>query len=69
MKNTHFCFILGGFMTIQSALAQKPEVAATYATKAPFGITDANMVDKYLKIIEGVGTSAKDALNEQSLKS
>ncbi len=69
MKNTPFCLILCGFMTIQSTFAQKPEVAATFASKAPFGITEATMVDKYLKVIEGIGTSSKDALNEQSLKS
>jgi hypothetical protein len=69
MKNARFILVLCGFITIQPAFAQKPEVAATLASKAPFGITDANMVDKYLKIIDGVGTSAKDALAEQSLKS
>jgi hypothetical protein len=69
MKNTPFCFVLVGCMTIQTAFAQKPEVAATYATKAPFGITEATMVDKNLKVIEGIGTSSRDALSEQSLKS
>lgn len=56
-------------MTVSLAFSQKPDATITYATKAPFGISDVNMVDKYLKVIEGIGTSAKDALNEQSLKS
>ena len=56
-------------MAIQSAFAQKPDMPIIYSAKATFGISDVNMVDKYLKVIEGIGTSAKDALNEQSLKS
>ena len=37
--------------------------------KGNFGITDAQSFDKYLRIVEGVGSSAKDLLIEQSLKS
>ncbi len=38
-------------------------------TKGVFGIMDTKSFDQYLLVIEGVGTSSKDLLNEQSLKS
>ena len=69
MKNIIFCLLLCGLMPSQKLFAQKPEPPAPYTTKGKLGIFDAASLDKYLKIIEGIGTSAKDALAEQSLKS
>lgn len=37
--------------------------------KGIFGIMDTKSLDQYLLVIEGIGTSSKDLLNEQSLKS
>jgi hypothetical protein len=68
MKNIIFGLLLCGLMPFQ-AFAQKPDVPTTYTAKGKFGISDAASFDKYMKTIEGIGTSAKDALAEQSLKS
>ena len=46
---------------------QTPPV--TYGARGKFGIADAQLFDNYLKAIEGVGTSSKELLAEQSLKS
>jgi C1A family cysteine protease len=69
MKNIIFCLLLCGLMPSQTALSQKPDVPSTYTMKGKFGIEYEPSLDKYLKVIEGIGTSAKDALAEQSLKS
>lgn len=59
-----------------SAVAQdnpKPKITqtppVTYGARGKFGIADVQLFDKYLKAIEGVGTSSKELLAEQSLKS
>jgi C1A family cysteine protease len=69
MKNIFFGLLLIGFAPSQRAFAQTPNVPTTYTSKGKLGIFDATTFDKYLKTIEGIGTSAKDALAEQSLKS
>jgi hypothetical protein len=69
MKNACFCLLLSALMPAQRAFSQKPDAPATYTPKGKFGIADATLFDKYMKIVEGIGTSAKDALAEQSLKS
>ncbi len=69
MKNICFCLLLCGLMSSQTVFSQKPDAPFVHTTKGSFGISDAATFDKYLKTIEGVGTSAKDALAEQSLKS
>jgi Papain family cysteine protease len=69
MKNICFCLLLCGLMPSQAAFSQNNEPPTTYTPKGKFGILDAALIDAYLKTIEGVGTSAKDALAEQSLKS
>jgi hypothetical protein len=47
-----------------------PTPPAPYGTaRGKFGITDVQMIDKYLLTVEGVGSSAKDILVEQNLKS
>ncbi len=53
------------------SVEKKEETANFSATRSPFGIRleKSADLDLYLKVVEGVGISAKDALNEQSLKS
>ncbi len=68
MKNSCFCLLLCALMPAQSVFSQKPDAPATYTTKGKLGISDATLFDKFLKTIEGIGTSSKDALTEQSLK-
>ena len=48
----------------------KNQIPSTYGakTKGEFGITDANLIDQSLKVIEGVG-NLRDALAEQNFKS
>ena len=47
--------------------SEKP--AAQYGARGKLGISDANMFDQLLKTISGIGTSTKELLAEQSLKS
>ena len=68
MKNIIFLSILGILTPSALVFAQKPDPKVTYSSKGPFGISDAAQFDKLLKVVEGIGTSAKDALAEQSLK-
>ena len=48
----------------------KNQIPSTYGakTKGEFGITDANLIDQSLKVIEGVG-NLRDGLAEQNFKS
>jgi hypothetical protein len=69
MKNITFCILLCGVLSSQTAFAQKPDPSINYTTKGKLGIFDATLFDKYLKTIDGIGFSSKDALAEQSLKS
>lgn len=64
------------FISCASAVAQNnpnPKTTqtppVTYGARGKFGIADVQLFDKYLKTIEGVGTSSKELLAEQSLKS
>ena len=54
------------FFFLQMGIAQ--ELNSSYP-KGTFGLMDAQMFDQYLVVVEGIGTSSKDLLNEQTLKS
>lgn len=69
MKNIIFLSFLSVSMPFNTVFAQKPNPTATYSTKGPFGTSEASQFDRLIKVVEGIGTSAKDALAEQSLKS
>ena len=58
MKNIIFLSILGILTPSAFIFAQKPDPKVTYASKGPFGISDAAQFDKLLKVVEGIGTSA-----------
>ena len=72
MKST---FLFGAslfFFTTLSAQnhpkpSEKPPV--DYGARGKLGVTDAKMFDQMLKTIAGIGTSTKELLAEQSLKS
>lgn len=48
---------------------QAPQPPVTYSSRSAFGIRNTDRLEQYLKIIDGVGSSATDILSEQSLKS
>jgi hypothetical protein len=58
-----FAFLASNFVFLS---AQNQELTQT---KGKLGIADAQLFDQYMRVVEGVGSSAKDLLNEQSLKS
>lgn len=65
MKQSFICFLF--FFAFNSfSFAQIPQ---SPQQKGLLGIFDAQSFDKYLLVVEGVGSSSKDLLNEQTLKS
>lgn len=76
MKNTVILSLFLGINTM--VLAQKPNKTnspppptpppANYSARGKLGISDAQSIEKYLKTIEGIGSSSKELLSEQSLK-
>lgn len=64
-------FVFIGFFIFCAAIliAQDTPPATTYTSRSAFGIRNTDKLEQYLKIVEGVGSSAKDILAEQSLKS
>lgn len=65
MKQSFICFLLI-FAFNSACFAQIPQ---SPQQKGLLGITDVQSFDKYLLVVEGVGSSSKDLLNEQTLKS
>ena len=59
------------FQTINAQNNPKPsqKPPTEFGSRGKFGISDANMIEQLLKTISGVGTSSKELLAEQSLKS
>ncbi|MBL7816198.1 MAG: C1 family peptidase [Saprospiraceae bacterium] len=66
MKHS-FIFILSFISFNLSSFSQQPSLMPQ--TKGSLGISDANSFDKFLTVVAGIGSSAKDLLNEQSIKS
>ena len=65
-----FLFISAFIVRVGFVSAQTDATpATTYTTRSAFGIRSTEKLEQYLKIVEGVGSSAKDILAEQSLKS
>ena len=62
-------FVLLLFFCATLINAQTPQPPVTYSSRSAFGIRTTDRQEQYLKIIDGVGSSAKDILSEQSLKS
>jgi Papain family cysteine protease len=73
MKNIIiFLSLTMGFSSVLTAQNPKPTATpptGTYSARGKFGISDVQNIEKFLKTIEGVGSSSKELLAEQSLKS
>ena len=72
MKNI---IVVSFILTCTGAIMAQTQPASTsaptmqYSSKGNFGLSDARQFDSYLKVIEGVGSSSRELLSEQSLKS
>jgi Papain family cysteine protease len=56
---------LGSFSVVLMGQKNNPQVMPT--AKGPFKVDDTRLIDQYLKVVEGIGSS-RDMLAEQSLK-
>ena len=65
-----FFFIFSFIFCGSTLVAQiDPAPTTTYTARGAFGIRNTDRLEQYLKIVEGIGSSAVDVLAEQSLKS
>lgn len=74
MKNIIFLGILLGlggqaFAQRPTTPTPPPQPSAQYNTRGHLGISDAQSIEQLLKTIEGIGSSSRELLSEQSLRS
>jgi hypothetical protein len=77
MKKAVIVLTLASIMTLKLAAQNpnsnpkppSPPPTTLGASKGKYGISDAQLFDKYLLTIEGIGSSSKELLAEQTLKS